>query len=291
MGTGALFVVSDNGQPQEKTIYLRDALGDGVGTASVGVVATQPGVVTVALKADRVRTSHELTFEPVRLAMGAPVPSRLQPGQVIHEVCVATNSAHGTLRVDTLEVPGSEGQTTPGSFSPTNREVRSDMPANAGCPTEAVDAFGWQGYALFTWGTPVEFAQATMSYLGPNDEALTSDILALRGEPFAGYQVVSTPPEASESWTSIAVTLTYPNTGPLSGGPASGVKLQDIRFIPESGPTFLGSSSGGAEVDPVTDLDGGAVLFFDTADLVGTFALFVTPENGATEYLADIELL
>ena len=96
---------------------------------------------------------------------------------------------------------------------------------------------------------------------------------------------------ANESWTSIELSLSYPATGPLLGGPAVGVKLQDIRFIPDSGPTFLGSSSGSAEETPVTDANGTAVLFFDTAAALGTYALFVTPENGATEYLTDIEIL
>jgi hypothetical protein len=40
----------------------------------------------------------------------------------------------------------------------------------------------------------------------------------------------------------------------------------------------------------VTDGDGRVTLFFDTANATSgaTFALFVTPQNGATVYLTDI---
>ena len=285
IGDGATFVAGNQGTPQEKTVYLQDLTGDGTGVATASVVSNQEGVVTIDLKADRVRTLRELTFEPVRMAVGPAVPVRLQPGLVMHEVCVAVNSAYGTLRPDVLEIPGFET----GTFAPMAREVRPELPAGAMCPTEPVDSFGWQGYALFTWGTPADFAQLVMSYLGPDETPLASDILDLDGSAFGGYDVVATPPQNSDSWTSIAVSLAYPTTGPLPGGPAAGVTLQS-RFIPDGGPTFLGSSSGGPEEAPMTDLDGDVVLFFDTAGLVGTFALFVTPENGATVYLTDIEL-
>lgn len=294
IGAGASFAADDGDTGQEKTVYLQaqsDTGEPGLGVATAGVITTQPGIVTVALKADSARTAQELDFEPVRMAVVPAVPTRLEPGLVMHQVCVAINTAEGTLQVDTLDVPGAENLNTPGSFTPSSLPIRAQMPDGVTCPEDPVDVIGWQGYSVFTWGTPVDFAQVTLSYLGPDGAPLAAEILALNGEPFAGYTVVDSPPEANDSWTSIDMTLSYPATGPLPGGPAAGVKLQDIRFIPDNGPTFLGSSSGSAEEQPVTDLSGRVVLFFDTAVAPGTYALFVTPENGATEYLTDIEIL
>lgn len=289
VGQGASFQLGDGDTQQEKTVYLQDQ-GDGTGLAAAGLVATQPGLITVALKADRARTAMDLSFQPVRLAIGPASPLRLEPGQVIHQVCVAVNSSAGSLQFDNLDVPGSENLSSPGAFTPASLPVRPQVPTGVTCPSEPIDAFGWRGYAVFSWGTPVDFAQVSMSYLGPDSAALTTERLALSGEPFSGYSVATMPPVANESWTSIELSVSYPATGPLMGGPAAGVRLQNIRFIPDSGPTFLGSSSGGAEEAPVTDLDGNTILFFDTAAELGTYALFVTPENGATEYVTDIEI-
>ena len=285
IGQGARFQVGDSVSPQEKTVYLRDQ-GDGTGAATAGVIATEPGLVTVALKADRARTAYELDFQPVVLAVGPGTPVRFEPGQVVHQVCVAVNSTQGVLQVDSLERPGSEEQV--GTFTPASLPVRTQMPTGVTCPSEPLDSVGWLGYAVFTWGTSIDFAQVSLSYLGSDDAPLTTERLALSGEPFVGYSVDTMAPVANESWTSIELSLSYQATGPLPSAPAAGVRLQNIRFIPDNGPMFLGSSSGSAEEAPVTDLDGGATLFFDTAVELGTYALFVTPENGATEYLTDI---
>ena len=188
MGQGASFAAAGVGNPQEKAIYL-EAQADGTGTATVGVLASEPGIVSVALKADRVRTARELDFQPVRIAIGTGTPMRLEPGLVVHEVCVAVNSANGILRADAFDVPGSENLSAPGSFSPVSLPVRADMPAGAECPSESVDAFGWLGYAVFSWATHVDSGTVTMSYLGPDDSTLATELLPLDGAPFAGYSV------------------------------------------------------------------------------------------------------
>ncbi len=275
-GSGASFVAPDDTSPQQKTVFL--GAEDGMATAAV--VSTEARVVTVALKVERIRSAREISFEPVRFVVGVPQPVRLQPGQVVHDVCVAVNSSKGTLQADAISVEG--------SFSPVRVDVRDQMPTGLTCPTETVDEIGWHGYAAFTWGTAVDFAQVTLTYLGPEGSSLATDTQPLRGEAFTGYSVASGTPTMTESWTSIQVDISYPAIGPLPGGAASGVTLEDIRFIPESGPQFLGSSSGGAEDPAITDLTGRVVLFFDTEGAVGTFALFVTPQNGATVYLTDI---
>lgn len=282
LGEGGSFMAADVGSPAQKTVFLADD-GSGVGLARAGVLATRDGVVTVALKADPVRTARELEFSPVRMAVGPAVPVRIAPGKVVHQVCVAVNSAGGRLQAESLTVAG--------EFAPVSVEVRPSAPAGAACPSEPVDGFGWRGFAGFSWGTAADFAQVVMSYQGPGQETLTTEILDLEGVAFAGYDVVAGAPTSNESWTSIELSLAYPDVAGLAGGPAAGVLLQDLRFIPENGPTFLGSSSGGANDPPVTDWAGRVVLFFDTAGLQGTYALFVTPENGATVYLTDISIV
>lgn len=279
-GQGTSFVASDPGSTQEKTVFLRD--DNGAGTATAQVVSTQAQVATVALKVERARSARDIDFKPVRFAAGTPQPVRIEPGQVVHDVCIAVNSAQGALQADSLSVAG--------SFSPVRVDIRDQAPPGLTCPSEPVDAFGWRGYAAFTWATAVDFAQVTMSYQGPGDTTLATDILPLRGEAFAGYQVSAAAPTVTSAWTAIEVSVAYPAIGALSGGPAAGVTIGNIRFIPDSGPAFLGSTSGGASDDPVTDQDGHVTLFFDTngLDPGSVFALFVTPQNGATVYLTDI---
>jgi hypothetical protein len=278
--TGASFVAPDPGSAQEKTVFLRAE--DGVGKASAAVVATVARVATVAFKVERIRSARDIEFQPVRLAAGTPRALRMQPGQVVHEVCVAVNSSRGSVQVEALSAAG--------SFGPNRVAVRQQAPAELPCPTEPVDEFGWRGYAAFTWATAVDFAQVTLSYQGPGEDTLATDILSLHGQSFPGYQVSAAAPTTTTSWTAIEVTVAYPAVGELSSGPAAGVSIGNIRFIPEGGPAFLGSSSGGAQDEPITDATGRVTLFFDTANATSgaTFALFVTPQNGATVYLTDI---
>lgn len=289
---GASFVAADNSSIREKTLFLHDLDGDGIGTATAHVISTISGVVTVALKADRIRTAQEIDFRPVRMAIGMPTPSRMVPGQTEYDVCVAINSAYGTLSVNGLSVADPDSLSAIPSFLPALVDVSTQLPMGMACPTETGDTIGWQGYAGFQWTTPIEFSQADIVYLGPSDGSqLASKTLDLYGDTFSGYDVTANKPVVDDLWTSVAVTIAYSSDNPLGGGNADGVALRNIRFIPEPGPTFLGSSSGGSGDEPKTDHEGNVVLFFDADNksvTPGTYALFVTPEHGASVYLSDI---
>src|SRR5690606_13349510 len=150
---------------------LRD--DGGVGTATAQVVSTEAQVVSVALKVERIRSAREIEFQPVRLAAGTAQAVRMQPGQVVHDVCVAVSSSRGAVQAESIEMAGEVA----GSFGPMRVEVHEQAPAGLACPSEPADGSGWRGYAAFAWVTAVDFAQVTMSYHGLGDATLATQIL------------------------------------------------------------------------------------------------------------------
>jgi hypothetical protein len=247
------------------------------GMAEVDVVADQAGTATVYVAAAEISTAVDLTFELLRFAAGPAEPVAVEPGIVVHELCVAANTARGAVVVaadGTDEVLPIEGAT-----------LRSAAPSGLGCP----DADGpWRGYARLTWRSATGDARAELVYEGAVDAGAQ---LVLAGAAFAGYAVTGTVTD-HDGWVEVALELELAATGGLPATPAAGVSIaldSGLHLLPsDNPPVFFGSSSGGGAQDPRTDSAGRVTLYFDvqTAD-PGTYTLFVTPEHGATHRIVE----
>ena len=298
-GAGFADADADHGIVTEKSVYLLD---DGKATAEV--VSTGPGTVLVAVKGERTRTTRTVEFVPIRLAAGSPRPTEYAPGLTVHDVCFAVNSAVGFIMASRLEGLG--------TFPADGKPVVAERPNNADCPSAAVDDIGWHGWVEFPWGSANGLGTVTLDYFSeelasdgdgvaidagaddldagfeflPAVAPLASVRLDLFGVAFPGYVVEAGDPEL-DTYLSVDLDLNYVNVGPLGGGPAGGVRLGDIHTVPDL--EFAGSSSSN-DIDAVkTGSDGHATLFFDYADAdPGSYALFLTPEGGATVHVTDL---
>ncbi len=280
-GGGAHFVAADGSSGTEKTVFLTDA--GGVGQATAQVTSTTVGSASVSFKPDPLRTPRKIEFVPVRAAAGTAVESAFQPGMIEHRVCVAVNSAFGSLRADNL----TGTQANSGQIQST-ADVTDKQPAGLACPTEAVDEIGWHGWATFVWRTSEDSADVDLVYLGPGDTELSSETVTLHGSAFPGYTVTAATPDVGTDFVSVTLSVTYPATGALASAPADGVTVTE-RFIPEPGPTLLGSSSGGPDDPIVTGADGDVTLFFDPS-ATGTYAWFVTLSGNYSYQLDDLTI-
>jgi len=280
-GGGARFVAPDGTSGTEKTVFLTDA--GGVGQATAQVTSTTVGATSVSFKPDPLRTPRAIEFVSVRSAAGTAVESAFRPGLIEHRVCVAVNSAHGTLRADNLTgTQAGSGQIQ------SLADVDDTAPAGLDCPTATVDEIGWHGWATFVWRTREESADVDLVYLGPGDAELSSETVTLHGSAFPGYTITAAAPAAGTDFVSVTLSVSYPATGALASMPADGVTVQE-RFIPEPGPALLGSSSGGPEDAIVTGTGGEVTLFFDPA-ATGTYAWFVTLTGNYSYQLDDLTI-
>lgn len=280
-GAGATFILSDQVNSQQKTVYLTDV--DGVGTATASIVANETGTAEVRLEGDPVRTARTVTFEPVRIAAGELTPVRYDKGRVVHDLCVAVNSPDGLLFANTITVSS--------LFAPAQTDVNDVAPSGLDCPTVALDEFGWRGFAPFSWTTSNPNAEVTIEYASNDGVAIESTRIPLEGLAFPGYEVSSDAPVLNGTLASVTVTFSYPASGPLASAPAAGVSLTIPSFLPATNsPLFIGSTSGGELDMPVTDESGEVTLFFNTELISGTFAMFATPENGSAVYVTDLVL-
>ena len=277
---GATFEQSDADKPTEKTVYLEDT-GDGTGAGSAAVKTTKPGPVKVFFKVDPLFEPELIEFLPVRMLAGPAKPVEYQPGLLVHEACLAVNSKHGTLTsAAPPEDPPEDEFKSAEDFSV---EVSDQAPAGLTCPSTAVDAIGWVGFAKISYASASGDDEVDLSYLGPEAAVLVSTVVELAGSEFPGYEVTGAAPSPSESFVAVTLAVDYKPVGDLVGGLAKAVTLEQ-RFVPEPGPGLLGSSSGGPEDPIVTGNDGKVTLFF-ALDAPGTYAWFVTPQGGAPTQL------
>lgn len=272
---GAGFVVPDAGAPAEKTVFLTDV--EGAGQATARVVSASAGTVAVSFKPDPLRTPRSIEFHPVRLAVETASVVALRGGVVEHEVCVASTSSTGVVRTSDLDDEG--GTVT------LEADISATAPEGLACPTDAVDAVGWNGYAVLEWRSREGSASVLLSHATGEDEATASETVSLAGEAFPGYVVVTGAPVIGD-FAVVTLSVSYPALGELPAGPARAVSLTQ-RFIPAPGPEFLGSSSGAAEDPPTTDAAGEVTLFFDTSE-PGTYAWFATLSGGDSVQLDDL---
>jgi len=277
---GASFVQPDANTTNEKTVFLVDDDGDGIGTGSAFAISKTEGSAPVFFKVDPLFEPSDILFHRVRLAAMAK-PSGFAPGQLEHKVCVAVNTSVGKISVTQVSV---------GTIT-AEAEVTTSAPAGLDCPPDEDGELPWAGYARLTWITPEDEALASVQYAGVDGEALLTDTLELSGAAFPGYEVSAADPVVNASFVSYEVTFAYADAGSLSGEPATGVSVVQ-RFIPV--PTaedfVLGSSSGGAGTaqDPMITAGDGKLTVFFNPSYPGTYAWFVTPQGGSPAQLSIV---
>lgn len=271
----AIFARPDSADvPTETTVFLADD-GFGEGLATVALRATRAGRAAVFLKANRVASLRELTFSAIAIEVSAATLEALEPGRVRHRFCVSANAGEGRITVT-----GDSG----GRFAPVTIELGSAVPDGLSCAS----GDGIVGFAEVTWSTAVGEEAATISYLGPADQVLATQVVALDGDAFPGYDMTVAPVDIANQVATVELSVLYADLGSIEAAPAEGVGLDGVRFVPSVGPTFLGSSSGGEQATPMTAADGNATLFFSLEGLSGSFTLFVTPTGGATAAVTQI---
>ncbi len=268
----AEFVGSAEASKREKTVQLAVVDSSGEGVADVLLVSNEPGLATLSFKVAPLENSIEVAFAPVKVEVGQPRAIEVGPGEIVHEVCIYANTAHGSLRL-----AASVGVLVPQVVELTMSDSESSCPAR--------DA--WAGITHLRWSSAEDSSDLSIRYVGANGEQLPVLTAQLRGELFPGYQVGFANVAASESWTQLEVQLNYRETLSIGGGPASQVPLRDLRSVP-TGMRLVGSSSGDGAATPQTDADGLVTLYFENLGTEPELSIFATPEGGGTLHLATL---
>lgn len=195
--------------------------GEASGAASVGLVSDAPGAAFVSVAgapAEQIR----IDFERVRIEIGDPAPVGFLPGAVVHEMCVAANTATGMVDL----VGASTGDAV---LEPAYVPV---VARGAEIPT-ACPAGDFAGHALFRWAVDgdVDLLTATWTSL---DDAVSADAgKVVRGTDFAGYGATLEfePLGTDDTYLLVLrVALSYLSAGGLPGESAPGVGVTFLVF-------------------------------------------------------------
>jgi hypothetical protein len=245
---------------------------DPTGEAVLGLISDTPGPAVLWLSGAP-GTWVRVDFAPVRVVMGAPVAADRMPGRVVHDVCVATNTAKGTVGLSAAA--GWDAVLAPDEM--TVWPMPETPPP--GCPAGA-----FAGYAIFGWAASGETDVLTATWSSPNGYTEISTSARATASAFAGYDAdFSADILGSGDVVRVVVTaaLTYRAGSGLAEAPAGGVSL-----------TFDAYSDYGAEelsADAATGPDGTATAVFE-AEVGDVLDLFVTPEGSASMYLGSIDV-
>ena len=242
-------------------LLVGDEPGATEGTATVGLISatTGPAVVSAGSAAsDWVR----IDFQPVALTIGTPVPTDFQPGRLVHEICVATNSAKGRVVLVNTSTDAEVLDTAPQPV------LAADGALPSSCPSGA-----FAGYALFRWAADGTTDTLTAVWTGPTSGTTATASARVDGAVFAGYGATldSTRLDFGDPYLLLLqVELDYLAAGGLAAQPAVGVGLEFVVV----------STYGASELmsDDHTGPGGAANAVYSVAD-GDSLEVFVQPQD------------
>ncbi|MDI7267798.1 MAG: hypothetical protein QME96_07380 [Myxococcota bacterium] len=243
--------------------------GEAAGAASVGLVSDAPGAAFVSVAgapAEQVR----IDFERVRIEIGDPVPVGFLPGAVVHEVCVAANTATGAVDL----MGGSIGDAV---LDPAYVPVI----ARGASPPEACPAGDFAGHALFRWAVDGDVDLLTATWTSRDETVSATASKVVEGTVFEGYDATLDfePLGTGDTYLVILrVALSYLPAGGLDG-----------RIAPGIGVTFLVFSAFGAvelSADEETGPGGMATAIYEV-EAGDVLQVFLLPDGGSTIYLGE----
>jgi len=222
------------------------------GSAVVGLVSDVDGPAVVSVGGSRANWIR-IDFQKIRLVLGTPTPTGFAPGRVVHEICVATNTAEGELVLAGTSI---------------DAEVLDADPLPAPCPSGV-----FSGYALFRWAASGTSDTLTASWSSPDSTVAVESSARFTGETFAGYggSLDSTPLGFDDPYPLLLEAhLTYLAVGGLAEQPAGDVPV-----------TFLVLSDWDATeltADASTAADGTATAVYEVAQ-DDVLQVFLQPEG------------
>ncbi|MBI4914647.1 MAG: hypothetical protein HY825_02275 [Acidobacteria bacterium] len=242
-------------------LLVADAPGSIEGTAVVGLISATRGPAVVSAggsAADWVR----IDFEDVLLEFGTPTAIDFVPGKLVHEICVATNSAKGQIRLQNTATDAVLLDTVPQPVLAASGALPSSCPGGS-----------FAGYALFRWAAGDTTDALTATWTGPTAGTTATASARVEGVAFAGYRATleSTQLDFGDPYLLLLqVRLEYLAAGGLSTRPADGVGL-----------TFIVASTFGATplmADAETSPEGTANAVYSVVD-GDVLEVFVQPEE------------
>jgi hypothetical protein len=270
--TNATMIGTTSAGPSDRlTLVLLDEDEAGLGYAELQIVSATPGLARVSFALAPLAASTIVEFVPVEFFVEPAIPVGLLPGEVVHELCIFTNTARGSIRVS------AQG----GSVTPALVDLHE--PDGAPCESHVVQH---SGAALLQWTGAQSLGTLDLQYLGPDGEVIAQAQSQVEAQPFPGYHATLQEVETTSQWARLSTLLTYRSSGALNEDVAAFVPLDNLRSVPE-GLMLVGSSSGSVPAPPETDENGAITLYFEVPGGTAHWSIFATPKGGGTLYLGE----
>lgn len=270
--TNATMIGASTDEPsQSATVTLADVDEAGLGRAELQIVSTTPGLSRLSFTVAPLAALALVEFVPVEFVVGTPLAVSLEPGEVVHQLCVYSNTLRGSIAASM------QG----GSVTPSIAELQEIGPAPCEPSSEPL-----VGATLLHWKGQEAQANLDLNYLGPQGEAIAHSTWSLEGQAFPGYSAQLQDVEVTSQWARLQSRISYESTATLAESAAAYVSLDNWRSVP-AGLTLVGTSSGGVGA-PETDADGSVTLYLEVPSGTSQWSIFATPKGGGTLYLGEV---
>jgi hypothetical protein len=231
------------------------------GSAVLGLVSDADGPAIVSVGGSRANWIR-IDFQKVALVLGTPAPIGFAPGRVVHEICVATNTAKGELVLTGTSIDAEVLDADPLPV------LAATDPLPASCPSGV-----FAGYALFRWAASGASDTLTASWSNPDSAVTVESSARLTGETFAGYggSLDSTALGVGDPYPLLfEAHLTYLAVGGLTERPAGDVP---VTFL-----VLSGLDATELTADENTAADGTATAVYEVAR-GDVLQVFLQPEG------------